>query len=156
EPGPLRRRWMHAAEFHEMQALEESHWWFQGKRLLLRAMLARVEGGGNGRLLDVGCGTGGVLRALARGRTVVGVDQAALALGYRRERGLGAGVQGSALALPFDAGAFDVCVLMDVLEHVDGEQVLLGEVRRVLRPGGTAVVSVPAFAALWSQHDVTL
>src|SRR5262249_43938043 len=94
--------------------------------------------------------------ALARGRTVVGVDQAALALRYCRERGLGAVVQGSALALPFDAGAFDVCVLMDVLEHVDGEQVLLGEVRRVLRPGGTAVVSVPAFAALWSQHDVTL
>ena len=45
--------------------------------------------------------------------------------------------------------------MMDVLEHVDDEQALLGEARRILRPCGALLISVPAFNALWSQHDVT-
>lgn len=145
---------MHPEEFREMQALEEDHWWFRGKRLLLQALLART--GAADRVLDVGCGTGGVLLALAdRAAMVAGVDTALLALEFCREKGLRNVVQGSATALPFATGSFDVCVMMDVLEHLDDESMLLAEVRRVLRPGGAALISVPAFRALWSQHDVT-
>lgn len=146
---------MHPEEFREMQALEESHWWFRGKRVLLEALLARAGGASGGRLLDIGCGTGGTLRELARSGAVVGIDSADLALRYCRERGLDSVVRGSALALPFESGCFDLCVMMDVLEHVDDELDLLGEVRRVLRPGGAVLISVPAFQTLWSQHDVT-
>lgn len=143
---------MHPEEFREMAALEERHWWFQGKRLLLESLIARA-GGARGRLLDVGCGTGGVLGLLAGRGTVVGIDYSDLALRFCRSKGLDAVVQGSALALPFAGESFDLCVMMDVLEHVDDERALLGEVRRVLRPGGAALVSVPAFQALWSPHD---
>lgn len=146
---------MHPEEFREMQALEESHFWFAGKRLLLRALLERA-GGARGRVLDVGCGTGGVLLSLAGDAAVVGIDREALALRFCREKGLREVVRGSATALPFAGGSFDACVSFDVLEHVDDEQLLLGELRRVLRPGGRALISVPAFRALWSQHDETL
>jgi SAM-dependent methyltransferase len=144
---------MHPEEFREMQALEEGHWWFRGKRFLLASLLAR-SGGGRGRILDVGCGTGGVLQALAGEHAVVGVDTADLALRYCRDKGLTV-VRGSALTLPFAPRSFDVCVMMDVLEHLDDERPLLCEVRRVLRPHGIALVSVPAFEALWSPHDET-
>jgi SAM-dependent methyltransferase len=146
---------LHPEEFREMQALEEGHWWFRGKRLLLEALLARA-GVTSGRMLDVGCGTGGILRALAGRGRVVGIDYAEIGLRYCRTKGLRDVLRASALALPFRDGAFDLCVLMDVLEHVDDEARLLGEVRRVLRPGGAAIVSVPAFQALWSPHDEVL
>jgi SAM-dependent methyltransferase len=145
---------MHAEEFRQMQAVEEGHFWFVGKRLLLHALLERV-GGARGDLLDVGCGTGGILRSLGAGAKVVGVDSEELALRYCREQGEYRVVRGSALALPFADASFDTCVSLDVLEHVEAEQALLGELRRVLRPGGRAVISVPAFQALWSQHDET-
>jgi len=145
---------MHPEEFRQMEAIEESHWWFAGKRLLLDALLARA-GMTSGRFLDVGCGTGGILQSLAGRAEVVGVDSEELALRFCRRKGLAAVVRGSALALPFAAGSFDACVMMDVLEHVDEEAALLAELRRVLRPGGVALISVPAFQALWSQHDET-
>jgi len=137
-----------------MQAMEESHFWFTGKRLLLHALLDRA-GGARGRILDVGCGTGGILLSLAHDAAVVSVDYEELALRFCQEKGLRAVVQGSALALPFAAGSFDGCVMFDVLEHVDDERALLAELRRVLRPGGRAVISVPAFQMLWSRHDET-
>lgn len=146
---------MHPEEFRQMQALEENHWWFHGKRLLLRALLAQVGQREGRRMLDIGCGTGGVLKVLAGRGTIVGIDLDDLALAFCREKGLDDVARASALQLPFASGCFDVCVMMDVLEHVDEEGALLAEVRRVLRPGGAVIVSVPAFALLWSQHDVT-
>ena len=137
-----------------MMALEDGHWWFRGKRLLVGTLLARSGLGTGARLLDVGCGTGGLLRALAGQGDVVGIDSADVALTYCRERGLDV-VRTDASTLPFGAGTFDGCVMMDVLEHLDDEQPVLHEVRRVLRPDGVVIVSVPAFAALWSQHDET-
>src|SRR5262249_49922943 len=134
---------------------EASHWWFRGKRLLLDALLAHSVAQTGLRFLDIGCGTGGVLQGLARRGSVVGVDRNELALRFCRDNGLRSGVLGDALDLPFRTGSFDVCVMMDVLEHVDAEDALLQAVRRVLRPGGSLLVSVPAFQALWSQHDVT-
>jgi len=147
---------MHPEEFREMEALEEGHWWFRGKRLLLETLLDRAATTSSSRMIDVGCGTGGVLQALAGHGLTVGIDRAEVALRFCREKGLTAVVLGSALELPFATGSFDVCTMMDVLEHVDDEQAPLAEARRILRPGGALVVSVPAFDALWSQHDVTL
>jgi SAM-dependent methyltransferase len=145
---------MHIEEFREMQAIEEHHFWFAGKRLLLNMLLERA-GGHPERVLDIGCGTGGLLKTLAGRASVFGVDYEELALRFCRDKGLDAVVRGSGLELPFAAASFDVCVMFDVLEHVDDELALLRELRRVLPPGGAAIVSVPAFQALWSQHDET-
>jgi SAM-dependent methyltransferase len=145
---------MHIEEFREMQAIEEDHFWFAGKRLLL-GMLLEHAGGPVERVLDIGCGTGGLLKLLAGRARVFGIDYEELALRFCREKGLDAVVRGSGLELPFAGGSFDVCVMFDVLEHVDEELDLLRELRRVVRPGGAAIVSVPAFQALWSQHDET-
>jgi SAM-dependent methyltransferase len=145
---------MHPAEFEEMVNLEDGHWWFRGKQLLVASLLARSGLGPAARLLDVGCGTGGLLQQLRLCGQVVGVDSAQLALAYCRARGLSV-ARTTASSLPFAGGTFDGCVMLDVLEHLDDELPVLHEVRRILRPGGVVVASVPAFGALWSQHDET-
>ena len=147
---------MEAREIEEMRRLEDRHWWFVGKRLLVAALLGDLLARPGLRLLDVGCGTGGVLAGLGDGIRPVGVDRSALALAHCRERGLVAVACASAGALPFAPSSFDVVLLLDVLEHFADEQRLLADVRGLVRAGGHVLVSVPAFQFLWSEHDEVL
>jgi SAM-dependent methyltransferase len=96
--------------------------------------LERLLGGGDGRCLDVGCGTGVATAAVAElGWSVVGVDLSADMLDVARVRGVEV-VQGSADALPFDEGTFDAAVSVWTHIDVDDFAAAIREVARVLRP----------------------
>jgi SAM-dependent methyltransferase len=140
-------------EFQLLDRIEESHWWFVGKRRILQALLAGDAP--SGRLLDLGCGTGGVLADWLPGCACVGIDRSRLALRISREKGVAALVRGQVTAPPFRTGSFDTIVLLDVLEHLDDDVALLRAAAEVCAPGGRLVISVPAFQALWSRHDET-
>jgi len=129
---------------------EDRHWWFVGRRRLVTDLLRR--GGAGGRMLDLGCGTGGVLQHLGDFGEALGLDPAPEAAGYCRRRGVPM-VVGSGLELPFADGSFDAVLALDVIEHVADDVALLQEARRVLRPGGVLLVTVPALPWLWSAHD---
>jgi SAM-dependent methyltransferase len=88
--------------------------------------------------------------------TVVGVDRSDEALRLSATRGPFALVQASAECLPFPDDTFDVVTALDLLEHLDDDAAAMGEIRRVLRPGGIAVLTLPAHRFLWSEHDVAL
>jgi SAM-dependent methyltransferase len=143
---------MDRAAIDEMARLEDRHWWFVGKRLLVAALLAERLRPGL-RVLDVGCGTGGVLAGLGDRVRAVGVDRSPEALGYCRRRGLATVAFADGDRLPFAARSFDAVLMLDVLEHFADETALLAGVRRVLRPDGVLLVSVPAYQWLWSGHD---
>jgi len=129
---------------------EDRHWWFVGRRRLVTDLLARA--GARGRILDLGCGTGGVLQHLGPFGSAIGLDPAVEAAQYCRRRDVPM-VVGSGLELPFADASFDVVLALDVIEHVPDDVALLREVRRVLRPGGVLLVTVPAMPWLWSAHD---
>lgn len=126
--------------------LEDSHFWFAGRRALVQRLLDRHLDRRARAALDVGCGTGSFLPVLERyADRVVGIDPLA---GARS----GPIVAGIAERMPFEEGSFDLAVALDVLEHVD-DRAAVGELARVVRPGGWTVVTVPAFPSLWSERD---
>jgi SAM-dependent methyltransferase len=148
-----------------MRRVEESHWWFAGRRQIIKSFLKRVcrdlraareEPGGHGpalNILDVGCGTGANLEMLAQFGDAEGVDVSVEALSFCQARGLTNVKQGQAEALPYDANSFDLVTGLDVVEHLDDDLAGLKEMRRVLRRGGRALVFVPAFMFLWGVQD---
>lgn len=144
---------MDEEEIRRSAALEEHHWWYASRRDLVRRASAGLS---PGRALDVGCGSGGnsaVLRDL--GWQVCGIDASEASTEASRSRGL-AVVRGDARSLPFHDEAFDLLISTDAWEHVDDDEVVAAEAFRVLRPGGTLLVAVPAGMDLWSGHDVAL
>lgn len=144
---------MRDAEFRLMDSIEENHWWFVGKRLLLRSLLGA---GRSGRfMLDLGCGTGGILRDWSDECPCAGVDRSRLALRICASHGFRTLVQADLLRLPFEPGSFDTVVMMDVIEHLDDDVGFLRQAAQLCEPGGRVVVSVPAFQFLWSRHDET-
>jgi len=156
--GPAREGAPLNPEEYEVQyRLEDSYWWFVGRRRIICSWLAdMVKPSRDGLLLDIGCGTGTTLSSLRRFGRVLGLDSSELALARAQSRGLNRLVQGAAQHLPYADGSFDVITMLDVLEHLDEEATTLTGIYRVLRPGGSLLLTVPAFPSLWSQHDVAL
>ncbi len=151
---------MQPTELRRMYQLEDSYWWFVGRRRLVRRLIERFAPERESlRLLDAGCGTGGTLEALTRLDSlgeVWGCDLASEALQLCRRRGFDRLKQSRIETLDFPDEHFDVVVSCDVLEHVPDDECAIGEIVRVLAPHGIAVLTVPAHRWLWSQHDEAL
>lgn len=139
-----------------MYEVEGTHWWFVGRRRIIRSFLEKIcrdLGGARPRILDVGCGTGANLELLSEYGEAEGVDISAEALAFCRARGLTHVRQGEAERLPYEDSTFDLVTALDVVEHLDDDTAGLSEMRRVLKPGGRALLFVPAFMFLWGVQD---
>lgn len=136
--------------------IEDRHWWFVGRRQIFLRLLDcyfSAPAGRAGAVLDVGCGTGTMLGHLERYGTVRGVDASEEAVRFCHERGVAGVTQADGVPLPFEPESFDLVTALDVIEHVDRDDELLAELRRITRPGGTLLVSVPAYRFLWGLQD---
>ncbi len=145
---------MNTAEFDRMFAVEETHWWYRGRRALVRAALDRYAPLRRPlALLDVACATGMSFRFLADYGAIRGIDISDETIRLCGQRGIDRIVKADAMALPFAPGSFDVVLALDAFEHFEDDVAAMRETHRVLRPGGLLVATVPAFMALWSPHD---
>jgi ubiquinone/menaquinone biosynthesis C-methylase UbiE len=153
---------MRAEDYEYLYSLEESYWWFEGMRGVTAALLDGCCPPRDRTVLDAGCGTGGMLSWLARyggGGRVVGVDLAPEAIRFCLERGREGLVRASVTDLPFGDSVFDLVTSFDVLVQLPGEgadERAMGEMYRVLRPGGVAFVRVAAYNWMRSGHDEAL
>ena len=134
-----------------MARVQDRHWWFRARRRLVAELLGEV--GCPARVLELGCGTGAMADTLSRLGPVVGVDVDERAVSYALRQNYAALVLADGQDLPFEAETFDVAVALDVLEHIENDGRACREIWRVLRPGGTLLVFVPAFAWLWGLQD---
>jgi SAM-dependent methyltransferase len=142
---------MESAEIWQLAAVEDRHWWYKERRAILGRELRRLAA--PGRALDIGAAAGGNTRVLqAHGWQALALDYSAAAVGIGRARGIDA-MRADARDLPVRSDAFDLVTALDVIEHIDEDYLVTAEIARVLRPGGTALISVPCDMALWSAHD---
>jgi SAM-dependent methyltransferase len=140
-----------------MDRVEDSHWWFVGRRAILESFMQKICSSlkpQDSRLsiLDVGCGTGANLEMLSAFGDAEGVDVSDDALEFCRRKGLMV-QKGLAEKLPYDDGSFDVTTALDVVEHLDDDIAGLKEMYRVTRSGGYSLIFVPAFMWLWGVQD---
>lgn len=139
---------MEPSEYALMDAVEDRMWWYRALHARLLDALEGVEG----RVLDAGCGTGGLLMRLGPG--AFGVEYAASAAARAAGKSGASVACGSINALPFADAAFGAVVSADVLCHAGVDPVAaLAELRRVLRPGGRLVLNMPAYQWMLSAHD---
>lgn len=144
--------------FAPLSAVEDRHFWFRSRNRAIAAVIAPQlrELPSGYRVLEVGCGTGNVLRTLeqaCRDGLVVGMDLFSEGLEHARLRSHCPLVQADLQAPPFRAG-FDIIGLFDVLEHLADDAGALRGLRSMLQPGGRVVLTVPAHQWLWSYFDV--
>jgi SAM-dependent methyltransferase len=132
---------------------EDRHWWYRGRRTVLARAIAGLRLPPSPRILDAGCGSGRNMVELARRGTVTGVELSSTSVSLARERGAGEVIEGSVLEMPFADDSFDLAVSLDVIEHLEDDLGALRELRRVVAPGGSLLVTVPAYQWLWSGHD---
>jgi len=149
---------MEAHEYEKMADVEDRMWWYDGLHRNLLLALERFRPAAALRLLDAGCGTGGLLRILGSARSgdrLFGLDVWERACALTAQRSLRPVVQGAIDRLPFADGAVDCVVSADVLCHESVDPLLaLREARRCLRARGILVLSLPAYQWLMSYHDV--
>jgi len=155
-------------EYHKMHALEKNYWWFQARRKMIITLLAELvpkcqpisdsalQARLALRILDIGCGTGMLMEDLQSYGWVAGLDFSPVALAYCRQRHLPNLARADVQCLPVRSDSVDLLTALDLVEHVPDDHKLMREIYRVLRPGGYALMSVPAHKKLWSNHDVAL
>jgi len=146
---------MEETAYRQFEELERTHWWFRGRRTVYFGLLEHhLRGERPVRILDLGCGMGGFLAGLsALGEHVLPSDISVEGLARCRERGFPGGVVSSGYALPYRDGSFDLVCMFDAIEHMQDDAQVLREVARILRPGGLALATVPAYQFLYANND---
>lgn len=148
---------MDAAELQAMLGHDERHWWYRGRRRIVRDAVVALGLPPGARILDAGCGSGRTLDELAALPAVAGVsglDASPDAVAAARRRGHADVREGRVEELPWPRETFDLVLALDVIEHTPDDRATLHELRRVTKTGGRLLITVPAYQGLWSRHDV--
>jgi SAM-dependent methyltransferase len=132
-----------------------SHEMARRRELVLRLLRAHVALGPGTRVLECGCGPGGLLGAIAAtGCRTTGVDLNPRLLGLARARvAASTWAQADVESLPFRDGAFDVVLCVGVLSYLRDDAGAIAELARVVRPGGAVVIALPNKLLLGKLFD---
>jgi len=133
---------------------ERNHWWSRVRNNLIFDLIKNYNGDINSEIFDYGCGSGYLVKQLQiKGFNSHGGDISAEAINAGRNDGI------ANLAVLNDYGInhpdnkFNFVLAMDVLEHLEDEGVAIREIERALKPGGVAIITVPAYKFLWGIQD---
>lgn len=139
---------------------EGEHWWFRGRRVILKSLLDHYLADADVRsdardILEIGCGNGGNLPLLAAYGHMFAVEGHAQARERASKLGIAEVEEGWLPdGLPYPGRKFDLIAALDVIEHVDDDRSALQAMQGRLRPDGLLLLTVPAYRWLWSHHDV--
>lgn len=150
---------MEPAEYDRMFALEERLWWYRALREHVLWWVARLSRGKTLRILDAGCGTGGMtLLLLQQHGNVQAIDASPHAVAYCQQRGLAHAQCVDLTSWEPLAEMYDVIVSLDVLCHrsIADDRVIVRKFYHALAPGGTLILNLPAFECVRREHDTVV
>jgi SAM-dependent methyltransferase len=151
---------MRVEDFELLYELESTYWWFVAMRRITNTLLRVELQKPDIRVLDAGCGTGFNVKyyGAIESRRVFGLDIADAAMDCIKRKGIDTAAQASIAAIPFLSQTFDIVFSLEVVTQIPRElhDTALQEMYRVLKPGGSLFLRVPAFMWLWSSHDEVL
>jgi SAM-dependent methyltransferase len=142
--------------FDRLSELEAKYFWFVTRNELIVGLAGKYFPGAR-RFLEVGCGNGAVLRAIAQSRPwdrLVGSELHPSGLAHARQRlpSQVEFVQMDARNIPA-LDVFDLTGAFDVIEHIADDEAVLRGMRAVTRAGGGTIIAVPQHPWLWSRAD---
>ena len=141
--------------YQKFYEIENEHWWFKARREIIGNFVeTKYPHPPSAALLDIGCGTGSILKMFSQNFDVYGQDVSLQAIDFCKKRGLKKLFCGDTAQLPSDFTNFDIVTTLDVIEHIENDLLTLQQVYRRLKNGGMLLVTVPAFQFLWGRHDV--
>ena len=144
-----------ADAFATLAEKEDAHFWFRARAELI-GYAARTWFPHARSLLEIGCGTGHVLRSFRSALPQVRLSGSEIfleGLKFARQRLPDADLfQMDARRIPYQ-GEFDLIGAFDVLEHIDEDEAVIGQIVQALAPGGGALFTVPQHPSLWSAQD---
>jgi ubiquinone/menaquinone biosynthesis C-methylase UbiE len=146
---------MDSSEYQNIFNNEDNHFYYVAVHEAVETEVRQaLRNSSDVRILDAGCGTGWLAKRLSKFGKVDAIDVHERALTLSRERGVNV-TRGSVEEIPFPDNTFDLVTSIDVIYHkaVYDDSKALSEIFRVLKPGGTLVIRVPANDALYSSHD---
>lgn len=146
---------MESSEYDNIAQLEDAHWWYRGMAAISEGLLRSHIKDSRLKILDAGCGTGGMLRRLSPFGVGFGIDFSPLALAHAHRTTPNDLCRASVTQLPFDNRSYDLITSFDVLYHcaITNDETALNEFARLLKPGGIVLIRVPAFESLRGAHD---
>lgn len=141
--------------FTYLAAAEDRHWWFRSRNtLILWALLTKARS--FKKYLEIGCGTGYVLKAVASqfpGVHLCASEYYEAGLVHAKRRVPSCSFSAMDATKMADHQVYDCIGCFDVIEHIEEDQQVLHNFFRALRPGGSVVLTVPQHPWLWSQAD---
>jgi len=148
---------MQSSEYLAQEDAQATHWWYVGRRRLLRWVLEDLQKKSGQQpfenILDIGCGVGGNFSVLRQAsKEVIGIDPSPEACRLALEKGYARVIQAQLLEAKAE-GTADVVIAMDILEHLPDDQEGMRHLVSLVKPGGWIVITVPAFKALWGLQD---
>jgi SAM-dependent methyltransferase len=138
-------------QYHQF---EQTHWWLLKRRELIIQWILKFPK--DVSILDIGCSSGALLTDLKDHGywNVHGIDVSSNAVELARKYGHQSAQVMDGGNVTFEAETFDIVIASDCLEHIEDDKQALHQWHRILKPGGTLIIFVPAFMFLWSMHDV--
>ena len=142
--------------YDKMNEVETKHWWFQAKKNIIINLIKNkilpqytkeIE------IADIGCGVGLLLNSLSELGKVVGIDSSKQAIDFCKTSFNGELFELDCSSISSLNKKFDLVIASDLIEHIKDDQVIIKNIYDLLNPDGYAIITVPAFQFLWSQHD---